>query len=870
MTRLMLSPRWSLASMALGTLGVILASAAAPEGQAVLAGLGPPPLYTALVEGELEPAGRIQNQRVTVDRFEFELTNGDLYLLAPLGGDPVIAVFLGDGAVRSYPPDGVEHQQLERFLDDDDFLEEPFDRFLFWFTDDTGLRLRELANGSPGRDADDAQDLLDDRREELLEHQLMNPDGRLLADLLTFEGADSTRVTRPYFYAQIDSDDHGWISVEIEPLNREEVQVVRFDRGRKVADYWMGFHALSDFSDQVRNAAFDGFPRDPAVAGKLDEDDDGDDDDWHARDLGLSPRPLVPEHEGWTRRAIVSRTDVDLALEGNGDAKASAALVVEPLVPLTTLRLRISPVFEVTDVRWHSAVPANPEDVRDVTLLTGGSDEPDEPVALSGEPLHYVRATHKRRLNDDLHEPWVTIALPRLFGPGETFVIELAYEGELIEYLRDGRTYLLKDVLNWVPNHAHNRGTPGSRTSVIYRVPERFRIASGSTLIDERVVDSTRIMRWVSDEPVSSMSFNLGRFDVTDVDTEGPPRITVYSDRTHRGFAPGNKAKTIADLTGAIETYTDYFGPYPFDSLLVTETTTYNGLAFPGLVLLSFQAFGELYTGEAELFRAHEVAHQWWGIAVEFKDYRDQWLSEGFAQYSAALYALSGMQKEDQFLEMLEAWRLDVLGEVNIGQGLGRHYGFRPEMMRRSDGHESGPLVVGYRLRSGDTPFDYRILVYEKGAFVLHMLRMMLTDLDTDDDTRFRDLMRGFVADHRVEAASTDAFEAAVTRAFGEPMDWFFDQWVYGVDVPTYRPDLTVSQLIDQDDPFVLHGTIRQEDVPDGFRMPVPIRIRFDDRPPIVRRVWVDADTVEIEIRLPAEPSEIDFNYHHGVLADVR
>ena len=870
MTRLVHSSRRTPVSVALVTLCAVLVYAAAPEGQAAPAGLGPPPLYTALIEGELEPTGRIQNQRFTVDRFEFELTNGDLYLLAPLDGRPAIAVFLGDGVVRSYPPDGVEHQQLEKFLDDDDVLEEPFDRFLFWFTDDIGIRLRELADGSPGRDADDAQDLLDDRREELLEHQLKNPDGRILADLLALDAANPTRTARPFFYAQIDSDDHGWISVEIEPLEREEVRVVRFDRGRKVADLWMGFHALSDFSAQVRDAAFDGFPRDPETAGKLDEDADGDADDWNARDLGLSPRPLKPEHEGWTRQATVSRTDVDLALEGNGDAKATAALVVEPRDSLTTLRLRISPALEVTDVRWRDSVPGNPENVRDVALLTGGSDAPDEPIALSGEPLHYVRETHGRFLNDDLHEPWVTIALPRVFSPGETFVIELAYEGELLDYLRDGKTYVLKDPLNWMPSHPHNRGTPGSRTSLTYRVPERFRVASGSTLVDERVIDGTRIMRWVSDEPVGSMSFNLGRFNVTEVENGGSPRITVYGDNMRTGFAPGNRAKTVADLTGALQTFTDYFGPYPFDSLLVTETPTYNGLAFPGLVLLSFQAFGELHTGEAEFFRAHEVAHQWWGVAVEFKDYRDQWLSEGFAQYSAALYALNGLKEEDQFLEMLDAWRLDVLGEVNIGQGLGRHYGFRPDAIRLSDGHESGPLVVGYRLRTGETPHDYRLLVYEKGAFVLHMLRMMLTDLETGDDTRFRDLMRGFAADHRFEAASTDAFEASVTRAFGEPMDWFFDQWVHGVDVPTYRPDLEVSRLIDQDDPFVLHGTIRQEDVPDGFRMSVPILIRFDDRPSIAHRVWVDADSVAVEIPLPAEPSEIEFNYHHGVLAHVR
>ena len=128
-------------------------------------------------------------------------------------------------------------------------------------------------------------------------------------------------------------------------------------------------------------------------------------------------------------------------------------------------------------------------------------------------------------------------------------------------------------------------------------------------------------------------------------------------------------------MAGAIQTYTDYFGPYPFESLLVTETPTYNGLAFPGLVLLSFQAFGNLHTGEAELFRAHEVAHQWWGVSVPFENYRDQWLSEGFSQYSAALYTFKGLQREDQFLDMLDAWRLDVLGEVNIGQGNGKGKG---------------------------------------------------------------------------------------------------------------------------------------------------------------------------------------------------
>ena len=849
-------------------LSALTASVASQDRDDAAAGLGPPPLYDVLLESDLEPAGHIRNGRFTVDRFEFDLTDGELYVIGPIDERPAIAVFLGEGVVRCYPPDGVEHQQLEKFLDDDDVLEEAFDRVVFWLAGDTGVSLREQADGVPGRDADDARDLLEDRREALLENQLTNLDGRLLVDLLSQEGPGRRPPSRAFFFAHIDTDDYGWISAEVEPLKREEAQVVRFDTQRRGVDTWMSFHALSDFGEHASNTAFDGFPRRPEVEGKLSED--GDDDDWNARDLGLSPRPLPPEREGWRRRATVVRTDVDLALEGNGRATASAALLVEPLVSITALRLNISPVLKVTDVRWQLVVPANVENVRDVALLSGETFASDEPVALDGEPLHYVQETHERRLSENFHEPWVTIVLPRTVGPGESFVVELAYEGELIDYRRDGRTYVLRDALNWIPRHPHNRGTPGSRMSLTYRVPERFRVASGSNLFDERVVDDTRVMRWVSDEPVGSMSFNLGQFSVTEVEGDERPRITVYEDSTRGGFAPGNRAKTVGDLTGALETYAEYFGPYPFDSLLVTETTTDSGSAFPGLVLLSFQTFGELSTGEAELFRAHEVAHQWWGVAVQFEDYRDQWLSEGFAQYSAALYALNGLNEERQFVDMLDAWRLDVFGEVNVGQGNGKHYGFRPEAIRRSEGSQSGPLSVGYRLRTAESPLDYRLIVYEKGAFVLHMLRMMLTDLVTGNDEPFRNLMRAFVADHLREAATTESFEAAATRAFGEPMAWFFDQWVHGVDVPTYRPDLKVSRVADQAAPFILHGSIRQEDVPNGFRMPVPILVRFDDRPPIARRVWVDADTVNVEIPLPAEPSDIEFNYQHGVLAHVR
>jgi aminopeptidase N len=472
-------------------------------------------------------------------------------------------------------------------------------------------------------------------------------------------------------------------------------------------------------------------------------------------------------------------------------------------------------------------------------------------------------------MQDDLYEPWLTVFFPRIVKSDERFILEIAYKGKLVRRLRGGRGYVLKDTINWIPRHPDTRK---KKFRLTFRIPENLDIASGGRRVEDDIINGTRVTRWIVTTPVrSTMAFQLGRFNIEQLTEDNLPPLSIYSDRNHPGFSPGSRERTSQDLIGSLRTYIDYFGPYPFESLVVTETPETDGQAFPGLVLLTFGAFGPLHSGEADLFWSHEVAHQWWGASVDWEDYRDQWISEGFAHYAAALYALIGLEDENQFNEMLDAWRHDVLGEVNVGQGIGlKRYGFRPTVIRESDGNKSGPIVAGYRLRTSDTPFDYRIQIYEKGAFILHMLRMLSLDLETGSDERFRLLMRTFAENHRGAVANTRAFEEAVTIAFDEPMDWFFDQWVYGTDVPTYRPDLKTSPVRDSVMPFVLHGSIRQENVPSEFKMAVPIRVEFEHHEPLLQRVWIDQPEISVEIPLPAEPTKILFNYQFGVLASVQ
>ena len=172
-------------------------------------------------------------------------------------------------------------------------------------------------------------------------------------------------------------------------------------------------------------------------------------------------------------------------------------------------------------------------------------------------------------------------------------------------------------------------------------------------------------------------------------------------------------------------------------------------------------------SGEDEVFRAHEVAHQWWGIGVDFASYHDQWLSEGFSNFSGLWYLQSVSKNNDQYFDMLRQWRSSIL----LREG------------------EPGPISLGYRVFAtrDDDLDDYQTVVYKKGAWVVHMLRILMLDLKTMSDDRFTAMMKDFYGQYEGRRASTEDFQRVVERHAGTEMGWFFDQWVHSTATPTYR-----------------------------------------------------------------------------------
>jgi aminopeptidase N len=182
--------------------------------------------------------------------------------------------------------------------------------------------------------------------------------------------------------------------------------------------------------------------------------------------------------------------------------------------------------------------------------------------------------------------------------------------------------------------------------------------------------------------------------------------------------------------------------------------------------------------------------------------------------------------------------------------------------------NRSGPIWLGTRAFTSTTRQDYQLAVYQKGAWVLHMLRYLMLDIGSGGEDRFKQMMRDFYQTYRGGRASTEDFQAMVERYTGTSMDWFFDQWVYGTGIPTYEWSYTTSKL--PTGRLSLRLRVRQREVPEGFTMPVPVRLDFGSQGDAIVRVLVQGPITDYEAEIPAEPSEVTFNAFDGVLAEVK
>lgn len=441
--------------------------------------------------------------------------------------------------------------------------------------------------------------------------------------------------------------------------------------------------------------------------------------------------------------------------------------------------------------------------------------------------------------------------------------LSFAYDGDLLD--RPNDLWVTTEAFHyWYPLHSFGRYRTNRLT---YELPESYIVGSVGEQVSESVEDGRRVSIWETPR-VDRVSFNIGEFDTHDAEFPGaPPVVLHYSESAHQEFRnmaqqagvflyeQGDMAQQVAfDILRSFSFYTQTFGPPVVEEFLATEIPYRHGEALPGVVLLSQSTFQ--YTDESGYniaFRGHEVAHQWWGIAVKPHTSRDRWLSEGFSEYSGLWYAARASGSLEMYTDQLEAKREAILD--------------------RRD--EAVPLGFGTRAGTSEDPEDYQVMIYDKGAWVLHMIRGLLTD-PSGDDSAFATMMQAFYTEHRGGTATTADFQRHVELAAGEvyaitgPMDldWFFEQWVYGNAIPTYRYSWT-DEVAD-DGTSRVRMRIRQEDVPEDFRMVVPVLLDFGEAGQATVSVTVEGAVTETVLPpLPMAPEQVIFNPNEAVLAET-
>lgn len=347
----------------------------------------------------------------------------------------------------------------------------------------------------------------------------------------------------------------------------------------------------------------------------------------------------------------------------------------------------------------------------------------------NGQPLSFIE---EKKEEDN---QFFVIAPKPLVG-GQLFTFTTRYAGPDAVVNLGWGVFYPRARADWYPA-AYSSGD-FSKYELSFRIPKGMTILATGSEIGERSDGDFAASEWKRGVPIPFAGFNFGDFKKNEIDLPDQGiKLENYANVVMNSDTSNKMKRTLGEGQLAIPLYTDYFGPIPYKQLALTEQSTFYGQSFANLIFLPVLSYGDssvmnfLGSETASYFRAvgpHEIAHQWWGNTVGWQSYRDQWMSEGFAHFSASLF-LQTYFKDGTYDKFWDLQRKLLVEKDKEG--------YRPI--------EVGPVILGYRLASSRAGFAVPLrLIYPKGAYILNMIRMMMWD-NEKQDADFKKLMHDFV-----------------------------------------------------------------------------------------------------------------------------
>jgi hypothetical protein len=772
------------------------------------------------------------------DAATFTFQDGRLTFAAPVEGHVLGAVFEGRGTFELDPPTPIEQRQIARFAGSPR-LQDSFRSATFFFTDDSWEQLQKLVlirsgGANPGaadrlasaqkRYSEDFNGWIDNQRKG--NFVMRNLAARMLADL-----ADPS--SRGSFLADFKGEHSGDLLLEIswnrdsfllpELSNDEEVMLLHYNPNNYY-EWWAGFHLQTEYVHTLR-----------------------------------------PEHRMVLAHCRQERIDAEVSKSNHLSATAELQ-------------------YEVMQGRPR-LLPLSLNGVLRIASVENGK----------GDKLAFIQ--EGRKLDSD---PWVILAEPGSLGAVQT--LRIAYEEDStsdsrIIHRKGAGLYYVTARESWFPSF----GAFDDRTQfqLHFRSPKKFTFVGTGRLTKAEEEKDFEETVWESQIPYSVVGFNYGDF-VSKSQSDAKLTVTAYSGKEvpdelravesaidtaelRAGPGHGDFASKLGLMTGGFDTrgmvgyaagvsfqalklFEYYYGLLPFKTVSVTEQPVRGyGQSWPTLIFLPYDSLLDSTTrqslhlqdsGEAREFynlvAIHEMAHQWWGHLVGWKTYHDQWLSEGFAEFSAALYLKQFEPKKwDSFWELKRKWLLSK-----------NRAGYRPV--------DVGPLWLNEQLNEQVESNNAMYLTYFKGAYILEMLRVLMEDPSSKvPDARFIGMMRDLTSTYAGKNASTEDFRRIVEKHISEPMDWSFNEWVYGTEVPHY--DFKYQITPGEGGKTVLHISLTQSEVSDSFEMRVPFYATVNGQARRLGFIKIrGASTFSGQLALAFRPEKVTLDEFHSILCTIR
>ena len=474
-----------------------------------------------------------------------------------------------------------------------------------------------------------------------------------------------------------------------------------------------------------------------------------------------------------------------------------------------------------------------------VTVLFTGSGVVDLPldltsIASGGRGMEVLSVMSDGASLDFTHRSDVlNIRLAETGRAGGRVSVTIDYRGVPVAGLQIGpnkygdRTFFSDNwpnrVHNWLPtvDHVGEKAT----SEFLVTAPAHYQVVSNGLVLEETDLgNGNRLTHWKQSVPISPWLFVLGvaRFAVQQVDDFQGKQIQtwVYAQDRDAGFYD-----FAVPRKQVLEFYDEYVGPFAYEKLAnITSPATGGGMEAASAIMYSDNSVTGERTDRWRNVVIHEIAHQWFGNAVTEADWDDVWLSEGFATYFTLLYREHAYGRDDF-----------VSGLQQAADRIWPMYVDAPEYRIVHDDLADMALVT-----SGIT--------YQKGAWVLHMLRKRM------GDEAFWEGIRTYYARYMNGTTSTDQFMEVMEEASGQDHQVFFDQWLRQGG----NPSLQGWWVYDETAQAVRVELNQVQDV-GSFVMPLEIGVDMDGDQiaDVMETVEITGDLQRFVISVPGEPVNV-------------